>query len=337
MRHKLILAVILSGLLTGAPPAVADDEDDDDVLDSLWQQQLEHPSLSITTPDITGQPHTIGFAEIDGHAITEGDIVIGTPTEASAGKVRMPGIFPETARLSVSPPAAPPGPAPPERPACPGSSSGAATTQTGALWPDKKVPYVLSPTLTSAAREAVTQAIRAFHDGTCVRFVPRTGEAGYLNVISGHGCYSYVGRLGSQPQDVSIGPGCERKGVAIHELLHAVGFYHEHSRSDRDNAVTVHLENVMKGYESQFQKLAPEQNRLFGTLDYGSVMLYGRNFFSANGLDTLVPLMPAQIGQRDGFSQADLAAVRALYGCPPVAAAAAGGSITSQVTASTRP
>ncbi|WP_248959097.1 M12 family metallopeptidase [Sphaerisporangium perillae] len=314
MRHIAILVATLAGLTMGASPAAAED----DPLDSLWLQQTERPSLSITTPDITGHPHTIGFVDIDGHAVTEGDIVIGTPADAFAGKILMPGIFPE-ADPDLRSAAAFPDSTLADRPArsadCPRSSAGVATTQAGALWPDKKVPYVLSPTLSTAARDAVTQAMKDFHDNTCVRFIPRTGETGYLNIISGRGCYSYVGRVGYRPQDVSIGNGCERKGIAIHELLHAIGFYHEHSRADRDGAVTVHLENVMKGYEPQFQKLSPPQNRLFGTLDYGSVMLYGRNFFSANGLDTLVPNVPAQIGQRDGFSPADLAAVRTLYGC----------------------
>ncbi|WP_344938347.1 M12 family metallopeptidase [Sphaerisporangium flaviroseum] len=251
--------------------------------------------------------------------MTEGDIIIGTPFEAASGKLQMPGIFP---KLTEEGPPSPVGPLPelhghPARAGdCRLPAAGAATTHTGALWPGRKVPYVLSPGLSVAAREAITQAMKDFHDNTCVRFVPRTTEDGHLNLFAGNGCYSYVGRVGPIAQDVSIGSGCERKGIVIHELLHALGFYHEHSRSDRDSAVTVHLENVIPGYEPQFQKLTLAQNRLFGTLDYGSVMLYGRNFFSSNGKDTLVPTIAVPIGQRNGFSPADLTAVRTLYGCP---------------------
>lgn len=31
------------------------------------------------------------------------------------------------------------------------------------------------------------------------------------------------------------GQGCTAVGVYIHELLHTLGFYHHHSRSDRDD------------------------------------------------------------------------------------------------------
>ena len=41
--------------------------------------------------------------------------------------------------------------------------------------------------------------------------------------------------------------GCIYVGTAIHELMHAVGFHHEHTRNDRDYYVTIHYENVMSG------------------------------------------------------------------------------------------
>ena len=47
-----------------------------------------------------------------------------------------------------------------------------------------------------------------------------------------------------------------------------------------------------------------------GAYDYGSIMHYPRNAFSANGQDTITPADPnAQIGQRTGLSAGDIAAV----------------------------
>ena len=48
-------------------------------------------------------------------------------------------------------------------------------------------------------------------------------------------------------QTISIGDGCEYKGTAIHEIMHALGFFHEHARIDRDDYVKVNYENMNAG------------------------------------------------------------------------------------------
>lgn len=61
-----------------------------------------------------------------------------------------------------------------------------------------------------------------------------------------HSCWSSIGRSGGK-QRLSLGKGCERKGTAIHEFMHALGFFHEQSRLDRDKYVTVYWNNIEKG------------------------------------------------------------------------------------------
>ena len=70
-----------------------------------------------------------------------------------------------------------------------------------------------------------------------------------LIVLFGLRCWSNVGREYSVPgaQELSIGHGCNRKGIITHELLHALGFWHEQSRTDRDNYIAVLWENIKEG------------------------------------------------------------------------------------------
>lgn len=62
-------------------------------------------------------------------------------------------------------------------------------------------------------------------------------------------CYSPVGRQYLKPgmQELSIGEGCNSKGIIMHELMHALGFWHEQARSDRDDYLEVFWENIKKG------------------------------------------------------------------------------------------
>lgn len=48
-------------------------------------------------------------------------------------------------------------------------------------------------------------------------------------------------------QDLSIGAGCDTKAIVEHEILHALGFYHEQSRSDRDDYVTIWWDEIITG------------------------------------------------------------------------------------------
>lgn len=72
-------------------------------------------------------------------------------------------------------------------------------------------------------------------------------------------CCSYVGRRGGGPQAISIGKNCDKFGIVAHELGHVVGFWHEHTRPDRDQHVTIIRENIQPGKEPGSSLKAPGQ------------------------------------------------------------------------------
>ena len=54
-----------------------------------------------------------------------------------------------------------------------------------------------------------------------------------------------MGRVGDK-QVVSLQKfGCVQHGIIQHEVLHALGFYHEHTRSDRDDYITILWDNII--------------------------------------------------------------------------------------------
>jgi hypothetical protein len=95
-------------------------------------------------------------------------------------------------------------------------------------------------------RSVIARAMLEFHRQTCIVFQPRKQEADYVHIAKGQGCSSPVGRIGGV-QQVTLGPGCVYPGIAIHEFTHVVGFWHEQSRWDRDEHVTVYFPNIQKG------------------------------------------------------------------------------------------
>ncbi|KAK5982563.1 Zinc metalloproteinase [Trichostrongylus colubriformis] len=103
-----------------------------------------------------------------------------------------------------------------------------------------------------------------------------------IRVLKGKGCWSYVGKLGGI-QELSLGVGCASIDKASHEIGHALGFFHTHSRHDRDQFITVNKENILPKKLKQFALHSPELNNNYNiTYDYGSVMHYGATSWSSD-------------------------------------------------------
>ncbi|KAL2088664.1 hypothetical protein ACEWY4_015563 [Coilia grayii] len=193
-------------------------------------------------------------------------------------------------------------------------------TSRGCMWPKSSdgkvyVPVFISKDFSSREKAIIERGLSSFSSMSCIRFKPRTNQRDYIGIYSKNGCYSAIGRRGGQ-QTISLSRrGCLYHNTVQHELLHALGFNHEQTRSDRDNHIRVMWENVVDDMKHNFNKKSTlNQNTPY---DYNSVMQYHRYAFSKNNKPTMVPIPNSnvEIGKATQMSQNDINRLNRLYKC----------------------
>ena len=193
------------------------------------------------------------------------------------------------------------------------------------LWTNGRVAYEIAGGVPDTAR--VTDAIAHLEANTGIRFTLRTAaNAGswpdYIRIVSNGAATfssSAIGRRGGS-QDLRLAD-AHPWPVLVHEFLHALGVYHEQSRSDRDAFVEIKWDNIQDGPppDGEINALGnfqtkPDAVDYFG-YDYGSLMHYhGKAFAKDTSKPTIVPRQAgAVIGQRNGLSFGDRQTVAKIY------------------------
>jgi hypothetical protein len=206
-------------------------------------------------------------------------------------------------------------------------------------WPNSTVPfYIEEDQFNSTEIQTILLAINEFHTKSCIKFRPYEENDKNWIFISGSesgkiekllnffikcfcelGCWSSIGMQDEGGQQLNVNsPKCVKKGVVMHEMLHAVGFAHQQSASNRDEYVNILWENISEGHEHNFNKYNETIVTDFGTsYDYESLMHYSGKAFSKNGKDTMTAKKLTQrLGQRNGFTETDLAKLNKMYSSP---------------------
>ncbi|KAL3101953.1 hypothetical protein niasHS_003362 [Heterodera schachtii] len=168
--------------------------------------------------------------------------------------------------------------------------------------------------------------------------MPSVLNSDYLFIGKVDGCFSEVGRT-SGVQVLSLDNGCMDYSTIIHEIMHVVGFYHEHERWDRDFYIDIIWQNIDKSALDQFGKIDLTKTSYYGQpYDYKSILHYDSLAFSKNGFPTMLPkkggktkaplpihsdpspqCFAATIGNAKDFSEIDLAKINRMYGCDATA------------------
>lgn len=101
--------------------------------------------------------------------------------------------------------------------------------------------------------------------------------------------------------------------------MHAIGFFHEQARSDRDKYVKIYWENILSGFSDQFDKYSWRTlDHLGVSYDYQSIMHYDRKAFTKNGKPTIVAIGNENMEFRSPhqlLSTRDALEVNGLYDC----------------------
>ncbi len=243
---------------------------------------------------LTFKNKPVQYTVVDGLALFEGDIVLGTAEEMLARTQAINAGDIDAAQDDLE--------------------MGVAISGAQYRWPNGLMPYEIDSTLPSKNR--VTDAIAHWESKTNLRFVVRTAAnasqyPNYVRFRPSSGCSSSVGMRGGR-QYINLASGCGT-GSTIHEIGHAWGIWHEMSREDRDTYVKIHWGNITSGMEHNFNQHISDGDD-YGPYDYGSIMHYPAWAFSKNGQDTITTIPPGKsIGQRSGLSNGDIATAHAIY------------------------
>ncbi|XP_037836426.1 meprin A subunit beta isoform X2 [Kryptolebias marmoratus] len=186
------------------------------------------------------------------------------------------------------------------------------------LW-TSPIPYVLDRSLDLNAKGAILRGLDQFRIKSCIDFKQRDSEDYYISFQKLEGCWSYIGKEIAYGQNLSIGAGCDSLSTVEHEILHALGFYHEQSRYDRDEYVKIVFDNIIEENKHNFAKVGSEDSSTHGTsYDYLSVMHYDKDAFSKGSGSTIITIQPEyqdMIGQRLEMSVTDVEELNLLYKC----------------------
>lgn len=181
------------------------------------------------------------------------------------------------------------------------AGSGAGFMGNVRLWPGGVVPFTIDANVPNQNR--IQNAFTNIQNRTSIQFVRRTTQENFIQIqrttdssVCGR---SFLG-MQDKPQALLLNDRCGT-GTVIHELGHALGLQHEHTRCDRDDFITVDLDAGVRR-----SQLLPQTGKMMGPYDFGSIMHYGPRAITSK--------IPGKVfGQRVALSDLDAATIDYFY------------------------
>jgi len=228
-------------------------------------------------------PLQVSYLEAEGQKVFQGDILLTTSEDFGILKI-------DTSSVSIK---------------------GLSTL--GKLWPEGLVYYSIDTNLPQDKKEFVKKSIEHWESKTNLVFKEKSDEKNWVNFIPNEkGPLSYIGMKGGM-QEIWISKGTGLGNIK-HEIGHAVGLWHEHSRNDRDKYITVIEENIDPTRLTEFKVY---DGNKYSDYDINSIMHYHAFAFPkdpANPKQTIKPKEPApDMGQRNALSELDIKGINVMY------------------------
>ncbi|ESO93105.1 hypothetical protein LOTGIDRAFT_232838 [Lottia gigantea] len=128
------------------------------------------------------------------------------------------------------------------------------------LWPNNEIIYSYTPSdySTAGSRSAIEFSIGYLRDRTCLKFTEvdqKNYSAPHVRFVRQNGCQADLGYNPNRDTTCS----CCSKGTCYHEMLHVLGFMHEHQRPERDRYIEIDYLVIDPVKWSQFVMLSENE------------------------------------------------------------------------------
>ncbi|MBR6305539.1 MAG: hypothetical protein IKR38_02010 [Bacteroidales bacterium] len=204
---------------------------------------------------------------------------------------------------------------------CPGRNRAAYKDITNYYWTNGVVYYCFNTNLPSTT--TITDAMSELSSLTGVIFTPKpSGATKYIEFKYANKNDSKVG-MHSGGQIINL-YNYNHKTTIEHEIMHALGFFHEQERVDRDDYITIKWLNINPLKWHNFRKynfLGQDSGIDFQSFDFDSIMLYDSYTTDASfAINVDKPIMTRINGTTFNggltLSSGDIAGIRSIYGPP---------------------
>ena len=225
-----------------------------------------------------------------------------------------------------------------------GSPAYGAATLKGKIWPveNRPIPYILPTSQFSAQTlKAIQEALDALRAaGVRLQKIeppnnsPNRGWIQFASPSQPKVCHAPAGYQGKSEHIITIGSQCRnlgqqqtQRGEVLHEVLHTLGFIHEHQR--RDGGGFVIIGRLEIAFSDRFtdrlisgataigeyfpEAFKEDEVELHGRYDLFSVMHYVLDGQFLSARDKSLPGCCDKVGLRNELSDADKGAIRKLY------------------------